>query len=145
DPKLILTNLLNNINLIEKSVPIYRLNNTYSDKIKKDFVPKMLKVIDYYKYNQPIYEYINDPDFGLRRVNLTGWEPNRYLSINIESLRKYKTIEIRCHEGTTSCAEIYKWVKFLYGVAYGKYNNKTKNYIKQRIKTKGKYQAKRIV
>lgn len=125
-------NLVNNINNIEGSVPGYRLENDFSNSIKGD-IPPMLEAVK--RYTGKI---VTSPPDHTYRVH-------RYRSINIESLLDLKTIEVRCHEGTVSCAEIYKWSSYLCEVAYrNKLSNDVKTYINKRIETRGVYEAKRI-
>lgn len=54
---------------------------------------------------------------------------NRYLVVNGDSYVKYKSIEIRIHEGTTDCEGIASWVSFLNAIA-----NHTKEIPKNEIK-----------
>ena len=41
--------------------------------------------------------------------------PDKYVSVNLRSLRKHKTIEFRQHSGSTDYTKISNWVKFLMG------------------------------
>jgi len=144
DPTKMLKNLINNLDGIEKSVPSYRLNNNYSNSIKH-VSDKMLEMIKHYREGKKNTVYNHNGLHYYYTYLVPGYTECRYRSINIESILEHKTIEVRCHEGTTSCAEIYKWCKYLSEVAYeGKISETNQNYIKKRIITKGKYEAKRI-
>lgn len=146
DATKMLKNLTNNLDTIENSVPPRRLDNDFSNSIKDDY-PKMLEMIDRYKAGKPNLIFGRCPYSGTSqyRPAILGYQANKYRSINIECMLRYKTIEVRCHEGTVNCAEIYKWCQYLCEVAYeGKMSTTNKNYIFRRVKTKGEYQAKRI-
>ena len=60
----------------------------------------------------------------------------RYRCINIESMKKYKTIEIRVHDGCINTELIGNWIKYLVHCADGSVPSKEiQNYVKERIKT----------
>lgn len=42
---------------------------------------------------------------------------DRYSAINFESMKKFKTIEIRLHQGSTNYKKITNWLKLLFNVA----------------------------
>lgn len=42
---------------------------------------------------------------------------HRYAKINRESLRKYQTIEVRLHSGTTNFEKIYNWARIVHTIA----------------------------
>jgi hypothetical protein len=42
---------------------------------------------------------------------------NRYLVVNGNAYARHKTIEVRIHEGTTNCEDIFNWVSFLNSIA----------------------------
>lgn len=46
-----------------------------------------------------------------------GGSGNRYWVVNPMSYEKHRSIEIRVHEGTTNCEDIYNWVTFLDAIA----------------------------
>lgn len=48
----------------------------------------------------------------LRANNLTN-DSSRYCAINVQSYRKYKTLEVRLHSGTTSFEKITGWLMIL--------------------------------
>ncbi len=146
DAKKMLQNLTDNLDPIEKSVPPYRLTGDYARSIKRQ-VPLMLYMIEHYKdgrRNTSIRANAMTGQLEYHRI-VPNYIEQKYRSINIECMLKYKTIEVRCHEGTVNCAEIYKWCAYLCEVAYeGKVSTTNKTYISKRIKTKGEFQAKRI-
>jgi len=144
DGELVLKRLVKHLDHIEGSVPKQRLDNSYSCSIKDDVQP-MLKVMKYYKRGISNTSTVFEPRRGhYTKCNVPDYFVSRYRSINIESMLKYKTIEVRCHEGTVNCAEIYNWCEYLCDIAYNRKNKRSVNYINKRVKTKGKYEAKRI-
>lgn len=144
DAEKMFKNLTKELTPIEKSVPPYRLKGTYAKSIKND-VNSMLEMLSYYKrgLNNTSYRQTGD---GVRiDTRVYNYLPKKYRSINIECMLRYKTIEVRCHEGTINCAEIYQWCQYLCEVAYaGKVSKGNESYIQKRIKSKGEYEAKTI-
>lgn len=61
---------------------------------------------------------------------------SRYYGINIAAFNKYKTIEIRFHEGTVNTDSIINWCRYLIGVIDNKPSNEGQNYVKNRISQK---------
>jgi hypothetical protein len=49
--------------------------------------------------------------------DMVGLQTTRYCKVNLQSYRKYNTIEIRHHAGTTNATRIENWVRFLIGFA----------------------------
>lgn len=45
-----------------------------------------------------------------------GGHDRRYYVINAEAYNKYKTLEVRCHSGTTNATKIINWVAILTGI-----------------------------
>lgn len=56
---------------------------------------------------------VNDTE-SIEELEATG---ARYWVVNATSFKKHKSIEIRIHEGTTNCEDIYNWVSFLDAIA----------------------------
>lgn len=80
--------LFNVQSLLRKSQPEFRQLNTYCKRNKSD----SFKVTE---------------DRG---------DSERYSVINTHAYKKFKTLEIRVHEGTANCINIINWCKFLTGV-----------------------------
>jgi hypothetical protein len=49
--------------------------------------------------------------------DMVGLQTTRYCKVNLQSYRKYGTVEIRHHAGTTNATRIENWVRFLIGFA----------------------------
>lgn len=67
---------------------------------------------------------------GIPRFNYYAEGSSRYYTINATAYRKFKTLEVRLHDGTLSSIRINKWIKFLLTTV------KQKSKIKQAIKRK---------
>ena len=154
NPVEVIDNIIDNIDDIEGSVLPERLKNRFCRSVKHR-TPLIKKALTALHTKGKLTETVPFTVNGIQQYNWQGEislceRPlrglanfNRYRSVNVLSYDKFKTIEVRCHEGTVNVAEIYNWCKYLYEVAYGKQITKS-HYIKQRIRTKGMYQAKRI-
>lgn len=65
--------------------------------------------------------YLNGDSHSLNRCTtieeMANLQWERYSKVNLQSYRKYNTIEIRHHAGTTDVNKITNWVRFLIGFA----------------------------
>lgn len=50
-------------------------------------------------------------------LNSAAWREHRYLSLNLSSLRKHKTVEVRLHSGTLLPSKILPWANLLSSIA----------------------------
>lgn len=96
DAELVYKNLVRVQNILRGAQPVGRVNNTHCKQNTSDKLDK-------------------------RRAEESGGRDDRYWVVNGQSYGKHKTIEIRIHEGTTNCEDIYNWVEFLDAIA----NHKT--------------------
>lgn len=53
-------------------------------------------------------------------------------AITIESYIKYKTLEVRSHEGTLNMGEIYNWCQYLLSIINNKRTDRVNRYVKRR-------------
>jgi gamma-glutamyl:cysteine ligase YbdK (ATP-grasp superfamily) len=81
-------------------------NLVYYQKLLFAMVPKSRRDNRYCKKND---KGVNMDDYG-----------SRYHAINPESYRKFKTIEVRLHSGTTDWVKINNWIELLSAIAYSK-------------------------
>ena len=97
----------------------------------------LLSVVDPNRYNNEFCRVVTGRKFP---TEFTGDRAERYKTINAAAYYKYKTLEIRMHEGSVSFHEISHWVDLLLKVAnYSKYlkNDVTKlPTLKTRLKLK---------
>lgn len=109
---------------------------------RKD-ITKFLEAYDLKKSHREdaVYSIIDCIEDNLNFDNDNDYNEDRhYDGISVDPIRskKYQTIEVRFHEGTTDCTAIMKWVKYLYDVAYNnKLTDASDNYIKERMKLNG--------
>lgn len=148
-----------------KSLPKERRGNTYCRAVDAthskriaEYLSKDEDKIDYDKLKEEARKLLTK--FGVKEHGLdwmsnnivddvadhvdgnTDYDMNdyHYNGISAEPLLedRYKTLEVRFHEGTSDCARIGKWVKYLYDTAYtGKLSTVSTSYIKERIKKHG--------
>lgn len=90
DAELVYKNLVRVQNILRGSQPVGRINNIHCKPNVSDKLNK-----EYQDENR------ND----------------RYWVVNGQSYGKHKSIEIRIHEGTTNCEDIYNWAAFLDAIA----------------------------
>jgi hypothetical protein len=103
DADLVFRNLVRIQNILRGSQPVGRVNNIHCKPNVSDKLEK------------------KSPEEAGRN--------DRYWVVNGASYGKHKSIEIRIHEGTTDCEDIYNWVSFLDSVA-----NHTKEIPKNELK-----------
>jgi hypothetical protein len=61
---------------------------------------------------------------------------SRYRDINIAAYHKFKTVEVRLHEGTIDMTKVFMFTKFLVSVVDGiKFDKELKDYVKQTSQT----------
>lgn len=99
----------------------------------------LLSVVDPNRYNNEFCRVVNSRKFP---TEFTGDRVERYKTINAAAYYKFRTLEIRMHEGSISFTEISHWVDLLLKVAnYSKYlkNDVTKiPVLKTRLQLKKK-------
>jgi len=92
DAELVYKNLVRVQNLLRGSQPIGRVNNIHCRATPTDKLDK-------------------------KKAEESGGNDDRYWVVNGQSYGKHKTIEIRIHEGTVDCEDIFNWVTFLNSIA----------------------------
>lgn len=99
----------------------------------------LLSVVDPNRYNNEFCRVVSGRKFP---TEFTGERVERYKTINAAAYYKYRTLEVRMHEGSVSFNEVSHWVDLLLKVAnYPKYlkNDVTKlPVLKTRLKLKDK-------
>jgi hypothetical protein len=82
----------------------------------------LLSVVDPSRYNNEFCEVVRNRKFPTK---FTGERHERYKTINAAAYYKYKTLEIRMHEGSVNYEEISHWIDLLMKVV--NYPRKLKN------------------
>lgn len=60
-------------------------------------------------------------------LGVSDYNGRRYFAINKTSLKKFGTIEVRLHSGTTDFSKINRWVDLLYAISHSKVKTKVTN------------------
>lgn len=74
----------------------------------------LLSVVDPKRYNNEFCQVVRSRKFP---TEFTGERQERYKTINAAAFYKYKTLEVRMHEGSVDYAQIMNWVDLLVRVA----------------------------
>lgn len=82
----------------------------------------LLSVVSPERYNNEFCRVVKKRDFP---TEFTGERVERYKTINAAAYYKYKTLEVRMHEGSVSFNEVSHWVDLL--IKVGNYPKKLKN------------------
>lgn len=74
------------------------------------------------KFQNVLFAVVNQKRWGNEycRFRSVHNRNNKYTAINTNSYVRYKTIEIRLHQGTTNTADIYNWISLLLKIADSK-------------------------
>jgi hypothetical protein len=92
DADLVYKNLVRIQNILRGSQPVGRINNIHCKPNTSDKLDK-------------------------KRAEEAGGRDDRYWVVNGAAFARHKSIEIRIHEGTVDCENIYNWVSFLDAIA----------------------------
>lgn len=84
----------------------------------------LLSIVDPNRYNNEFCRVVNSRKFP---IEFNGSREERYKTINAAAFYKYKTLEIRMHEGSVDFEQIINWVDLLIKIA--NYPKKFKNNI----------------
>lgn len=84
----------------------------------------LLSVVDPKRYNNEFCRVVDSRKFP---TEFTGQREERYKTINAAAFYKYKTLEVRMHEGSVDYAQITNWVDLLIKIT--NYPKKLKNNI----------------
>lgn len=117
--------LLTEQTVLNKMIPYDRRQSRYCFPLRKEEVWKVKK--------QMIYNEIKKEFYIEQKIKFTPEEAPRYRDINVAAYTKYKTVEIRSHEGCVDIKEIYNWCKHLITICEGEGKIDTR-YVKKRIK-----------
>jgi hypothetical protein len=82
----------------------------------------LLSIVDPQRYNNEFCRVVDSRKFP---TEFTGQREERYKTINAAAFYKYKTIEVRMHEGSIDYVQISNWVDLLVKIA--NYSKKLKN------------------
>lgn len=92
----------------------------------------LLSIVDPKRYNNEFCRVVESRKFP---TEFTGNREERYKTINAAAFYKYKTLEIRMHEGSVDYAQISNWVDLL--IRISNYSKKLKNNV-AKVSTLGK-------
>lgn len=99
----------------------------------------LLSIVDPTRYNNEFCRLVNTRKFP---TEFTGERQERYKTINAAAYYKFRTLEVRMHEGSVDSNEITHWVDLL--IKLGNYSKKMKydvtklSILQQRLKLKKK-------
>lgn len=82
----------------------------------------LLSIVDPKRYNNEFCRVVESRKFP---TEFTGQREERYRTINAAAFYKYKTLEVRIHEGSVDYTQISNWVDVLIRIA--NYNKKMKS------------------
>lgn len=92
----------------------------------------LLSIVDPKRYNNEFCRVVESRKFP---TEFTGQREERYKTINAAAFYKYKTLEIRMHEGSVDFTQISNWVDLL--IRISNYSKKLKNNV-AKVSTLGK-------
>lgn len=159
------SNLIAKQEQMYKSVPENRRNNDFCEQLSASTAKKIAESLSLNRKPVSISDVRKEVDALLNKFNvkeafdncfnfdtdelihtiMDHRENNRSIASHYDGISaeplisgKYKTLEIRIHEGTTNVDEINSWVRYLYDVAFkGVLSLESSSYIKRRIKKYG--------
>lgn len=92
----------------------------------------LLSIVDPKRYNNEFCRVVDSRKFP---TEFTGERSERYKTINAAAFYKYKTLEVRMHEGSVDYTQISNWVDLIIKIA--NYSKKLKNDV-AKVETLGK-------